>query len=118
MSRLMLFKSIKTEIPPQATREVTFQYQGKTARFDIVASVGGRPVGVTEIKTVMDFGAQGGDLLRRNQPLVAEGIRNGGAVPIGANAAAAGFQTGVPIGKPLPFWVLPAVIPAVCESKK
>ena len=101
----------------QVTREVTFQYEGRVARFDIVASIAGVPISVTEVKTVLDYATQSFDLLRRFQPQVSVGIRNGQAVPTGPNARAAGFILNRPIGRPLTFTVLPAVIPDACEKK-
>lgn len=112
-----LAAGMRADIPGLSTQlEVTFEYQGVRARFDIVQSVGGIPTGVTEVKTVLDFEGASEDLLVRNQPIVAEGIRNGGAVPYGTNASLAGFITGQPIGRSIPFSVATVHIANECKN--
>lgn len=90
------------------TTEVTFEYQGKRARFDIVASSNGVPVGVSEIKTFLDFVST--DSLVRNQSFVSQGIRNGSATPVGDNAKSAGFTVGKRLGRRMWVHVFSALV--------
>ncbi|TCM00251.1 hypothetical protein [Sphingomonas sp. PP-CC-3G-468] len=108
---------MRQAVPGLTTQtEVTFEYQGVRARFDIVESQGGIPIGIVEVKTVLDYEGQNDDLLVRNQPTVAVGIRNGQAVPVGGNAIAAGFNVGFPVGRSLPFTVVPFPVTRNCET--
>ncbi|MFS0771650.1 hypothetical protein [Sphingomonas sp. 1P08PE] len=109
-------RAMEQDLPSLSTqREVTFEYMGVRARFDIVESVNGFPTGVTEIKTILDYEGASEDLLVRNQPIVAEGIVNGQAIPYGQNAALAGFTVGQPIGRPMKFAVATVNVASQCK---
>ncbi|TGX55995.1 hypothetical protein E5A73_02465 [Sphingomonas gei] len=97
-------------------REVTFEHDGARARFDIVyGNIPGVPMGVVEVKTVLDYENWRDDLLVRNQPKVANAIVSGYAIPVGSNASAAGFFVGMPIGRTIPVAVQPFLIDPSCE---
>jgi hypothetical protein len=63
------------------------------------------------VKTTYDRIMGRVDLLVRNQKFVAEGLMNGQAIPVGNRARRAGFQIGVPLGRPLPFAMIPVIVP-------
>ena len=98
-----------------AQREISFRYGEKTARFDMaVGLIPGVPTGIWEVKTVLDYERAADDLLVRNQPTLAQAIRDGTAIPFGDNAKAAGFVVDKPLGKPLQFTVFEVQVRPSC----
>jgi hypothetical protein len=87
--------------------------RGTYAVLDIVASFGGVPQFGMEIKTLAfdpGIGTPNIDALYTpNQQIVYPQIRAGTAIPVGANAANAGFVTDQPIGPP-GFGIIDVVI--------
>ena len=92
--------------------EVTFEYKGRRARFDIcTVSASGRPLGVIEVKTTYDRILENFNPLVRNQRFVADAVIAGHAIPVGQRARDAGFVPGVPIGKITPVAIVPVIVP-------
>ena len=80
-------------------REVSVDVNGVRTRPDLFAEFPNGQRGFLEVKTGP------GARLTANQATGFPGIRAGGAVPVGDNAAAAGLPPGVPLG-PTPVWTI------------
>ncbi len=80
-------------------REITLDVNGVRTRPDLFVRLPNGQQTFLEVKT----GPQAA--LTRNQGLAYPGIRSGGAVPAGQNAAEAGLTPGQPLG-PIPVWVV------------
>ena len=80
-------------------REISADVNGVRTRPDLFAEFPNGQRGFIEVKT----GA--GARLTPNQTAGFPGIRSGGAVPVGGNAAGAGLTPGVPLG-PTPVWIV------------